>query len=195
MGVVPAGPADQTQSGPVYFKPQRNIGGIVMDVTIEEVGTDDNVITEHPVEQGAPISDHAYNKPVRLVIRAGASNSSAAADGDPFYAQEVYDKLLSLKQSLGLFNIVTGKRSYSNMLFESLVQTTDQTSEYALAITANFRELILVQTEATAVPPVAQQAQPQSTNPPSDQGNRQLTPAPNANQGAIASALPAGTVV
>ena len=61
--------------------PTRQIGGIMMDITIEEEGTDELTITEHPVEQGAAISDHAYKEPARLRIRAMCSNSSLQAQG------------------------------------------------------------------------------------------------------------------
>src|SRR6516165_2153430 len=46
---------------PGIFVPYpRSVGGIVAQVWISEQERDELHITEHPVEQGAPISDHAY---------------------------------------------------------------------------------------------------------------------------------------
>lgn len=42
------------------FRPHGNIGPITTHVTIEENHVDDLVITKHPVEQGATITDHAF---------------------------------------------------------------------------------------------------------------------------------------
>ena len=93
------------------FSPQRIIGSIVAQVTIEEEHHDKLIITNHPVEQGAMISDHAYKMPAMLTIRAGWSNSglqsaisnltslfnSVAANTNDLslnYAQTVYNQLL-----------------------------------------------------------------------------------------------------
>lgn len=48
---------------------------IVPDATIEEVHNDEMEITDHPVEQGTTISDHAFNRPSELIVTAGWSDS------------------------------------------------------------------------------------------------------------------------
>ena len=40
--------------------PFRNIGGIFPDVTTEEIHRDELQITQHPVETGAPVTDHCF---------------------------------------------------------------------------------------------------------------------------------------
>lgn len=57
--------------------PQGNIGGIVVPVTLEETSTDLVTVTDHPVEAGSEISDHAYYRPAELTMRCGWSNSSS----------------------------------------------------------------------------------------------------------------------
>lgn len=62
-------------------KPQRgflsqNDGTMLIpDATIEEVHNSELDITDHPVEQGTTISDHAFLRPQELVITAGWSDS------------------------------------------------------------------------------------------------------------------------
>jgi hypothetical protein len=48
---------------------------IVPDATIEEVHSDEMEITDHPVEQGTTISDHAFNRPSELIVTAAWSDS------------------------------------------------------------------------------------------------------------------------
>jgi hypothetical protein len=161
----------------ITISPQRSIGGIMMDVTIEEQGIDELTITQHPVETGAAITDHAYKNPAKLSIRCGASNSSRQSGGDEGYVTEVYQKLLDLQATRQPFNIVTGKRNYKNMLFLSIGITTDQTSEAALIVTASFQEIIIVSTTTTAVGDTANQAQPGATGATAQTGTVAPVPA------------------
>lgn len=128
----------------------RNIGGIVADVTVEENHTDELVITEHPVEQGADITDHAYKRPSSVTIKCAWSNSSSAALGSPFYVQLVYTQLLALQSSLQPFSITTGKRTYDNMLLKRLSVLTDEKNEFALDVTAECQEILIASTQTVS---------------------------------------------
>lgn len=65
----------------LVVKPKRgftvasNGDSIVAQATIEEMHSDEAEITDHPVEQGATISDHAFARPSEVVITCGWSNS------------------------------------------------------------------------------------------------------------------------
>jgi hypothetical protein len=64
----------------LIVKPKRSMGPFDDYVTIEELHTDAMEITDHPIEQGALISDHAYMRPPELVIKAGWSNSKTTTN-------------------------------------------------------------------------------------------------------------------
>lgn len=134
---------------PILFL-QRNIGGFVADVTIEEDHTDELVVTEHPVERGAAITDHAYKRPSQVVINVGWSNSSLAALGNPFYVQLVYSAILALQESRVPFTITTGKRVYENMLITRISARTDEKSENALMASIECREVIIADTQTVS---------------------------------------------
>jgi len=85
--------------------PIRSIGGIIPNVTIEEVGTDVLRVSDHPVEVGAAISDHSFKMPVELVMRVGWSDSSGAYEG---YSAAIYSALLQLQASREPFSVSTG---------------------------------------------------------------------------------------
>lgn len=155
---------------------KRSIGSITADITIEESGTDELAITEHPVEQGAAIVDHAYKRPATLTLRVAWSNSSPQAGGDDGYVRAIYAKLLALQVKREPVDIVTGKRSYSNMLLRTVAMTTDESTEYALFCTVTCQEIIIVQTETTSVPPASDQASPEKTAATINTGTKQPIP-------------------
>lgn len=174
----------------ILFRTARLIGPMLPDVTVEEAHRDSLIITDHPVEQGSVISDHAFKRPAELVIRAGWSNSSPQAGGilgllNPLgggwsgYAQEIYQELLSLQAAREPMDVITGKRLYSNMLIQDLTTVTDEKTENVLLITIRLREVILVQTMSTTLPPKSDQAQPQNTASVESAGSKQLTPVTN----------------
>jgi hypothetical protein len=87
-------PAIAIGLGAISIKPQRGLypvqtpnqvgpppPPITPQVTIEELHRDELVITNHPVERGAAISDHAFKQPVEVIIRAAWSNSPSSSGG------------------------------------------------------------------------------------------------------------------
>lgn len=68
-------PALQLGLQSILIRPKRSIGSIVAQVTLQEVHQDTLEITDHPVEMGAIISDHAFKRPAELVITCAWSNS------------------------------------------------------------------------------------------------------------------------
>jgi hypothetical protein len=156
----------------LFIPANRRIGGIVAQVTVEEQERDELTITEFPVEQGAPISDHAFKRPSEVSIRAGWSMAVAgnlSANGG------IYGQLLSWQAALQPFDLVTGKRTYKDMLIQTLTVTTDQHSEFALMAEIHCRQVIIVKTQttqaATSGDP-SKQADPGNTKPASS-GDKQ----------------------
>ena len=135
----------------------RNMGGIVFDVTVEEQHEDSLEITSHPVEHGAEISDHAYVKPATVTIRAGVSNCGVF--GDEYRARDVYEQLLALQRAREPFAIIT------------VVTAAD--TENALMVSAQCREVIIVETQTTTIPPRARHKSPAKTGGTSDKGQKQ----------------------
>jgi hypothetical protein len=171
--IIPAGlPVLLAQAAgllsPVIFL-SRNIGGFVADVTIEEIHDDQLVITRIPVEQGAAITDHAYKEPPRVLIRAGWSNSSLQAGGDPNYIQQVYNDLIAFQAGRVPFEIITGKRFYTDMLMAHVHTTTDQKTEQSLIVGIECQNIILVSTQSVQLDPSAMK-NPENNAGPTERG-------------------------
>lgn len=176
---------------PVLFR-SRIIGPFIADVTVEEHHQDELAVTEHPVEQGAAISDHSYKRPAQLTVTAGWSNSSRS--GNPVRVQMIYAAFLALQASRVPFEVLTGKRFYLNMLITSLETTTTEKFENAMMLTCQMKELILVSTQTLVLPPAQTMASPQINAPTVQAGTQALTPATGLNNSALPPDIPSITV-
>lgn len=172
------------------FTPKGNIGGIEIMATLREVYSDTVQSTIHPVELGAPITDHAFRRPSELVMQCGWSNSGieafvaallsffgAGAPSASDYVGGVYNNLLALQSSLQPVSIQTSKRLYNNMLIGGLQVTVDERTSNILNCQATFREIIITTTQTTTMPDKANQANPQSTASTESTGTKQPVPA------------------
>lgn len=162
------------------FRQGRSIAGIVPNLVVEETHNDELTITDHPIEQGAAISDHAFKNPAQVNVRYGWSNSSGFFDIGSPSPDDVYKQLLALQATREPFDMVTGKRRYRNMLFKSLAVTTDATSENSLMVTATLRQVIIVQTTTTTLQPTAVQATPEKTAETDNNGTKQPQATPTS---------------
>jgi hypothetical protein len=176
----------------ITVKPKRNIGTFTAQVTIEEVHTDELEVVDHPVEIGAPVTDHSFLRPAELVVTVGWSNSpgssnlfgslaSAIASGNAVsQVKDIYDKFLTLQRTRTPFEVSTGKRLYTNMLIRSMHTSTAKDTENSLIIKVTMRQVLIVTTKVLTIsaPPEAQK-DPSATSPTSDEGTKQLGPAPS----------------
>ena len=160
----------------------RSIGGIIPNVSIQETISDENTITSHPVQSGTPISDHVFANPVVTDMLVGWSDSTG---GYPGYVEDVYQMILALRDQRQPFDVYTGKRMLSNMLFGNITSTTDETSEHALMLRVRLQEIIISDTATTGSGMSADsQANPQQTGPETNVGQQTATP---IGQGGIGS--------
>jgi len=176
--------------------PSGSIGGIAIEATLEEIHVDALHITRHPVEVGAPITDHAYSRPKEVTIKAAWSNSgidaalgmvSALFSGTLSgmdYASGVYSQLIALQESKQLFDIVTTKRQYSNMQLVALQSKVDEKTSSILNVIATCREIPIVYTQSTTLPAQSNQANPEQTASATSTGTKNAvssTPSPGGS--------------
>lgn len=144
----------------LFQQQSRRIGLIIPSVVISEKHSDTLEITEHPVETGAAVSDHAYKRPSEVVMEVGFAGGGSLLDFADTTAiglslglspKETYQQILDLQASRIPFDVVTGKRLYTNMLIRALEVSTDRTSENVLMAVMTLREVIITQTQSIAV--------------------------------------------
>lgn len=155
-----------------FRKNPTKIDSIVLDCTLNETHTRTIDITEHPVEEGSNISDHARvkqkmltlgglvsNTPInrtqqlRVVESRGYKFASATEQDNPAgtagYAETAADKLEEIADTKKLIIVFTRQKVYDNMLIESLVMPRDRTSGDALHFTVTFKQIKIVRNRST----------------------------------------------
>jgi hypothetical protein len=150
---------------------RSSFGGIIPHVVVQEVYRDSLIVTDHPVEKGAPVTDHTFKRPTTLEMVCGFSDSSAGQEG---FIESVYMAMLNLQGSRRPFDVTTPRRLYRNMLMSELSVTRDERSNSVLACSVLLREIILTSTQTTsASADNASQALPADTASPVESGSKQ----------------------
>jgi len=182
------GQASMSTPGLITAVVQTQSTTIIADAVVDERWDDELVITEHPVAEGATISDHAYKLPVKLDLTyAWSAGSPQNIQQDSDFLKNLYNQLLGLQTSRTLCQVFTGKRFYQNMIIRSVTQTTDKDTENSLVVRLTMQEIIIVSVQfgtATSTPASVQQ-EPQNTAPIVPQGNQILGDAPTFNSSAL----------
>ncbi len=147
MSAIPfLGVLDLSQFAGGNQRPYRVIDpdgiALVAEVTVSEAAEDRLIITQHPVESGATISDHAFKLPVQLRLHVGWS--AAYVGGD---VSQVYAQVLALQASRKLFTVYTGKRLYKNMLVAEIRENTTSRTEFTFLADISLEQVIIVNTQ------------------------------------------------
>lgn len=158
----------------IYRRPATLIHDISLDATISETHTSSSQVTDHPVEKGANIVDHVRREPDGLVLEGIVSNtplsseqmrryvqaggveleSSAFEDaprGVLGYAERAYERLRELMDLETVITVVTGLRTYDNMVLQALSVPVDKQTGDALRFSATFKQVRIVSNKLTTV--------------------------------------------
>lgn len=167
---------------------KRGLGSIIPDVIISESHSDNMSITQHPIENGSTIHDHAHLSPEALKMQIAWSKSSVMLNGlmsGSIFQQgyhslnDIYKDLLDLQRKREPCDVITGKRAYKDMLITSLSVTTDKDTENALIVDVSLQQVMRVSLQARQAKPETQ-AMPAKTVGVGNAGVRQPQP-PAAN--------------
>lgn len=150
------------------------IDTITLDVSVAETYTGEVEVTEHPVEEGFNVVDHARAKPDMLTIEGVVSNTplsmsqqrrlvQAASgvqfetttqqdqiEGQPGYAEAAFAKLEELRKTGKLVTVLTKLKTYEEMVLVSLVVPRNSTTGDALRFTAVFKHIRVVKNKLTS---------------------------------------------
>jgi hypothetical protein len=159
--------------------PNRSmIQTLIPDCTLEEVYEDKIQITSHPVEKGANISDHAFMLPKTLEMKIAWADYKG--NTGTMHSMLRYRELMQLQEKLDPLTIDTHRRSYTNMLIESIAVTVDQKTASGVVATVRLREVRqadVLTNDQTKPTPAKDQQVPQVTQPVTDLGRQTPPPA------------------
>jgi len=155
------------------IKTRTKIDTIELDCTVSESHNGEVEVTEHPVEEGANITDHTRAKPVTLILEGIVSNTplnneqqtrkvksaegftfetTAAASviaGQPGVAEAAFTKLQQLREKGVPITIITRFKTYTNMVMSSLVVPRNASTGECVRFTATFKNVVIVKNKTT----------------------------------------------
>lgn len=167
----------------VYDIQNRAIEAVVTGGRAEHFAKE--IAASGDIEVGAAVADHAYKKPSEVVMEVGFAGGGALLDFASnltatsllgLSPQQTYQELLDLQESRIPFDVVTGKRLYSNMLIRALEVTTDKTTENVLSAVLTLREVLISRTQQITVADKTNMKEGASTSAVQNSGNKTTKP-------------------
>lgn len=183
-------------------KTRARVGLVQFDASLTETHNKEVEVTDHPVEEGADITDHIRPVPESVDINGMVTNTplvilaSLRADsplvGDATPIEDraglAYAELQRIMDDGELVTVVTSLREYENMVLTSMSVPRDVGNGNVLNANLSLREIIIAETERVAAP------EPEATaNKKSKAKGKQTTgpasEAQSAKSGSILSGL------
>lgn len=121
-------------------------------------------ITEHPIQTGADITDHAYKEADVLTFDIGMSDAMESIipgqfGGTSSRSINAYKKLKELQDQRLPIKVITRLGSYDNMMIETISSTDDNKTTYGLRANVTLKQIFVV-----SVATVKISARPQITD-------------------------------
>lgn len=143
---------------------KTNIAGFIFDAFLAVNHRQELKVTEHPVETGAAISDHAYIMPAELRFEVGMSDAMTSVVNGQFdsswsRSRSAWDILKEIQASRIPLTALTRLGRYENLLITSLEQNDDYRTVTGLRATVVCKQILTAQVKMAAV-----SAQPQITD-------------------------------
>jgi hypothetical protein len=139
---------------------KTNIGSYFFDAFLRLDHTSKLTITQHPVQTGANISDHAFLEPKELTIEVGMTDVAQDIIPGQFAGSwsrsvKAYEILKDLQAARIPLQVLTRLGLYKNMLIETISAPDDYRTLYGLKATITMREVLVatVQTVKTSAKP------------------------------------------
>lgn len=165
------------------------VGFVVFDATVREVHSQENQITDHPVESGSDITDHVIRRPERLQLQGIVSGTpinlvsvGPLAEARP---QAAFEELSRLRREGELVTVTTSLKIYPDMLIEALTVERSTGQGRALHFSLQLRQVNTVASQRLLI---------QEPDNPTDakeisQGTRPTTAPSSGQSGRSQSAL------
>lgn len=148
---------------------QISIGGYIFDAYLRISHDRKITVTQHPVETGAAITDHAYVEPATFELDIGMTDTTLGRVLYQFGTQgsyktrsvRAYDVLVDMQESRIPYELICRYGSF-NVVIEDINPTDDYTTRFGLRASVRLREILT--TSASSVPLSADPYVTQSIN-------------------------------
>lgn len=156
-----------------------HLEGYVFDAWLKLHHSNSLTITQHPVQTGAQVSDHAFVNARKFSFEIGMTDCARSIIAGQFPASptrsiNAYNTLVTLQASGKFLELLTKYTRSSQILIESIDVSDDFSTSNAMHATINLMEIIVADTQVAKVSAI-----PQVTD--------------STNRGQVNPALPFGT--
>lgn len=152
---------------PAWLGDQISIGGYVFDAYLRISHTRKLTVTQHPVESGAAITDHAYTEPVTFEIEIGMTDTTMGKIPSQFFEKgglnllytdesiksrsvKAYDILVAMQKSRVPYDLVCRYGKFK-VVVEDISPVDDYTTKYALKATVRLKEILITVSSSKTV--------------------------------------------
>jgi hypothetical protein len=174
--------------GMIFNQRGSRVGDVAFDAVVRETYTSTAIVTRHPVEQGADITDHVREEPDGLSLEGVISNTPTATNllgggtpqvPSPTRAESAYGALFALKEAREPVTVYTSKNDYEDMVITSLERTRDAPTGDSVIVSMKFEKIRVVESrevDAPVRPPNVQKPKktlgkkPKAPEPPAERG-------------------------
>jgi len=135
-----------------YFA--TTLGNFIFDAFLNIQHESNLEITDHPIQTGANVSDHAFMEPQRVTFEIGMSDvmqdisSNAVVNFSNIDTStrsiNAYRMLRKLQENRIPIQAITKLWTYNNMMVESISAPEDNKTAYALKATVTLKEIFVV---------------------------------------------------
>ena len=146
---------------------QISLGGYVFDAYLRVSHNRRLTITQHPVETGASITDHAYEEPVIFDIDIGMTDTTLGKIPNQFFdnnglnllytnksiksrSVKAYDVLLGMQKSRQPYELICRYGSFK-VVIEDINPIDDYTTKYALRATVRLRQILITASSSKTI--------------------------------------------
>ncbi len=134
--------------------------GVSIDILTKRVENYENIITQNPIEDGSPTTDHITNLPPKITLSGGFSDLRISnlvgtvalpSNASKGLAKTNFDKLLDLYVSRATFDVMDGLHLFKNMQFKNLKEIKDKEG-FSVFFEAEIWHIIKVNLDVVSVP-------------------------------------------
>lgn len=126
-------------------------GQFIFDAVFMTNHSANATVTQHPVQSGASISDHAYMEPDEVSIDIGMTDTAASISGGASRSVNAYTQLRVIMELREPVTLVTRLRTYRNMLITSISAPDDYNTMNALRASIVFQQVNVVSMSTVTV--------------------------------------------
>ena len=148
----------------VWLGDQVSLGGYIFDAYLRVSHNRRMAVTQHPVETGAAITDHAYLEPVTFDIEIGMTDTTMGKIPSQFSglnllytnssiksrSVKAYDLLVEMQKTRVPYEFVCRYGTFK-VVVEDINPIDDYTTKYALRANVHLRQIIMTASSSKTI--------------------------------------------